>query len=138
MTSWRSDLRADVRAAISGSARFGEFTTLNIWAKSVNAADLPAIGTGIPRETADRETLDSTTRSPLLAVVVKRMGADLEDLADADSAEIERLVMGVYDGTDVQPDLTETTYSEDPGGQRPVSTLTLMFVVPHWITDPLT
>jgi hypothetical protein len=138
MTDWRSDLRTDVRAAIAGSDRFGDFTALNIWAKSVNAGDLPAIGTGIPRETSDRESLDSTVRRPLLAVVVKRVGTGLEDLADADSAEIERLVMDVYDGTDVQPDLTETTYSEDPGGQRPVSTLTLMFAVPHWIADPLT
>lgn len=138
MTAWRSALRTDVRAAIAGSDRFGDFTMISIWAKAVNADELPAIGTGVPRETTDRESLDSTVRRPLLAVVVKRVGTDLEDLADADSAEIERLVMGVYDGTDVQPDLTETNYSEDPGGQRPVSTLTLMFAVSHWIADPLT
>ncbi|PYG33120.1 hypothetical protein [Pelagimonas varians] len=137
MTDWRKGARAAVRTSLQESARFSEFKRLNIWTKSINAEDLPSIGCGIPRETSGRDSHDSTARMMTLAVVVKRVGGDLEDLADDDAAEIEGLVMAALDGEGELPELTETTYSEDNAGQSSVSTLALMFNVTTWPADPL-
>lgn len=137
MTVWRTNARTAVRAALTESDRFDGFKALNIWAKSINAEDLPSIGSGIPRETSNLDGLDSSERQTSLAVVVKRVGANLEDLGDEDAAEIERLVVAALSDECELPELKETNYSEDTSGQRPVSTLAMMFTITNWPADPL-
>lgn len=121
------------RTALAAAPRFAGFKALNIWAKSINAGDLPMIGVGSPGATVDDEGLDSTSRTIRLIVVIKRAGANLETLADADEAAAEIAVIGGV--TDAR--LLQTDYSEDSTGSAPVSTLTLQFAVSAWLAEPL-
>lgn len=121
------------RTALAAEPRFAGFTSLNIWAKSINAEDLPMIGVGSTGATVDEQGLDSTSRTGRLIVVIKRAGADLEAHADLDEIAAERAVIGGV--TDAM--LLQTDYSEDSTGAAPVSTLTLQFGVMYWPADPL-
>jgi hypothetical protein len=121
------------RAALAAVPRFGGWTALNIWAKSINAASLPMIGVGSPGGSIARDGLETTERVAQIYVVIKRSGADLENHADADEAAVEIAVMSVLDSCD----LTQVSYAEDTTGQEPVSTLTLQFSVTYWLDDPL-
>lgn len=131
MTHHRDRLRAELRAAFNASPRFGAWTKISIWAKAINASDLPAYGFGITGEAAEADAFGSSQRRPALVIVVKRFGVDLEDLEAADAAEIEALIEGLW-ADDFGPELVETTYSEDAQGEAAVSTLALRFQLTTW------
>lgn len=129
MTQHRDEYRTALRAAVAADPRFGSWPRLNIWAKSVNAEDLPMIGVGIPTDAEERVGLGNVEAATRVVVVVKRTGADLEDVEAEDAAAIRSLVVSALLNSHTGVDLTETSYSEDTSGQQPVSTLALMFRV---------
>lgn len=133
MTVRNKIFRDDVRSAIKGAEHFADFSQLGIWDKGINSSALPAFGAGVPRWNTDlHHSHDSSERTCTLIVVVKRAGGGLEDLADEDSAEIERLVCELLDSEDQEVSLQECTYQEDTGGEQTIATLSMMFVIKYW------
>lgn len=133
MTVKNKIFRDGVRNAISTAERFADFGQVGIWDKKVNSDVLPAFGVGVPRWNTDlHHSFDSSERMSTLIVVVKRVGGGLEDLADEDSAEIERLVCELLDSEGQEVSLQEGTYQEDTGGEQTIATLSMMFVIKYW------
>lgn len=137
MTSSNKIIRDTVRSAISAAAHFTDFEQIGIWEKKVNADNLPGFAVGTPRWAPDlQHSFDTSERQVTLIVVVKRATGALEDLADADSDAIENLVLQSLDTNEREVSLTECTYQEDTGGDRPISTLSMMFIIKSWPANP--
>jgi hypothetical protein len=133
MTVLNKPIRDGVRQMIADSTRFSDFGQVGIWDKKVNAEELPAFGVGIPRWSPDlNHSFDNSEVSTTVIVVAKRVGSGLEDLADEDSDEIQRLVSDLLDTDEQEVALQECTYQEDTGGAQPVATLSMMFVIKYW------
>ncbi|MGH1447430.1 MAG: hypothetical protein ACRBBO_15455 [Cognatishimia sp.] len=133
MTVKNKPIRDGVRQAIKDSTRFSDFGQVGIWDKKVNAEDLPAFGVGVPRWSPELDhSFNNSEITTTVIVVVKRVAGDLEDLTDEDSDEIQRLVCDLLDTDEQEVSLQECTYQEDTGGEKPVATLSMMFVIKYW------
>lgn len=137
MTLSNKVIRDTVRAEINASSDFSNFTRFGVWEKKVNAKNLPGYAVGTPRWAPDlHHSFDTSERQVTLIVVVKRATGALEDLADADSDAIEDLVLQSLDTNAQEVSLTECTYQEDTSGDRPISTLSMMFIIKSWPANP--
>lgn len=131
---YRSSYRAAARAALALADRTAGMTQLTAWAGNIDADLLPVLGVVTPQEQSERSTHDSYERSTLLQVVVKRLGGDdIEDVLDADAAEIEpRIMQAIEDVGGVQCLLDSLSITVGGDGEQKIGTLIATFRVTSW------
>jgi|26BtaG_2_1085354.scaffolds.fasta_scaffold00151_25 hypothetical protein len=133
MTSKIADVLATARGAISADPRFAAFQTFRIWDKRINETSLPAFGVGVPRWTDDeKHTHSSGEVVTTIVIALKRSDGDLESLAFEDAASIKALLLSALEDEAHELNFQEATYQEDSAGEKPVSTLSMMFSFTYW------
>lgn len=137
MPHYRTAFRQAARLALQADPTFGSFTLLSAWAENIDADTLPVIAVATPKETKEIVTFGSSQRTTQLHVIAKRRGGDdLEDQLDADSIEIERIVIGAL-WSDTTPCSLQETDIRVEGQQQRVGTLMMTFTILTWPIDPI-
>ncbi|WP_416368585.1 hypothetical protein [Tritonibacter mobilis] len=133
MTSKISEALSVARGVISADPHFAGFQKFRIWDKRINETSLPAFGVGVPRWTDDdKQTQTSGEVVATIVIALKRSDGDLESLAFEDAAAIKALLLSALEDDEHMLNLQETTYQEDSAGEKPVSTLSMMFSFTYW------
>ncbi|NVK57323.1 MAG: hypothetical protein HWE26_17100 [Alteromonadaceae bacterium] len=134
---YRSQFRADVRAALQADPLLAGITYLSAWAENIDPDTLPVMGVVTPSERSRVESHTSVEKGTLLQVVLKRRGdEDIEDDLDDDTAVIEATVIAALRTLQTQCVLEETTTVVDGSGGRRIGTATLSFRVTTWRAGP--
>lgn len=138
MSHWRSDYRTSVRAALAARPRFASFRIMKIWPGSIDDASLPVIGVLTPTEPVARDSQKSATRRTLLQVALRRIGGeDVEDILDADSDEIEAVVLAALRTPARRAQLEELTIVSNSLSEAYVGTLVMSFRIQSFRSEPV-
>lgn len=119
----RKVIRDAGRAALAALFPFRQASSQ--WRLPTNAEELPVWSVATPQETIVQMDKRHWDRAVVLQIVVKRAGADLEDLLDEDAAAIEAAVVPALRLICREADLTETIIDMDSAGSAPVGQLVL-------------
>ncbi|APG45692.1 MULTISPECIES: hypothetical protein [Phaeobacter] len=133
MTTKIAETLSTARATITADPRFAGFRQFGIWDKRITEDSLPAFGVGVPRWTDDdKDTLTSGEAVTTVVIALKRSDGDLESLAFEDAAAIKALLLSALEDEAHELSFQEATYQEDTAGEKPVSTLSMMFSFTYW------
>lgn len=137
MSHPRGTIRAAVRAALAGSARFAGFTDLRAFSRDVDPTHYPFFVVMTPRELTEMAAPGAVTRATDVLVGVRRLGGDeLEDLLDEDSAEIEALVLPVLAANGGELFGLETTETDvNADGSRRIGGINMTFRVVRYTPE---
>lgn len=131
--SYRSLYRTAAIAALRAAPRTRPMAVLSAWAGNIDVDALPVMGVVTPQERSTPSTHGSFERVTMLQVVVKRAGGDdLEDILDADAAEIEPVIMMAVGSEDVQCLLEDLSIVVNAEGGQKIGTLIQTFRVTSW------
>tara|TARA_R110002020_G_scaffold474099_2_gene704503 strand:- start:6446 stop:6871 length:426 start_codon:yes stop_codon:yes gene_type:complete len=123
----RSDMRAQVRAALEASPDLAGVKVYRSWAQSLGQTNLPAIGVATPSERTRGATGNSVDRDTALIVQYVQTGDDeLDDHLDDISAVIEPLVLEALSGFELF-EITSTDIEISGEGETLTGRLTLTF-----------
>lgn len=133
MSHYRSEFRAEVRAALAVHARFAGITIMRVWPGSVDTATLPVLGVLTPQERSTPDTQKTTSRGTLMQIALRRLGGDeVEDVLDEDSDAIEAVVISTLRRPDRNCVLEDTSIVSNSEGHSFVGTLVMSFRVTSW------
>jgi len=131
--TYRSGYRAAAIAALKSAPLMRGATVLSAWAGSIDVETLPVMGVVTPQERSKPSTHGSFERVTKMQVVLKRTGGDdLEDILDADAAEIEPVIMMAVGSGDVQCLLEDLSIVVNAEGGQKIGTLIQTFRVTSW------
>jgi len=131
--TYRSGYRAAAIAALKSAPLTRGATVLSAWAGSIDVETLPVMGVVTPQERSTPSTHGSFERVTMMQVVLKRTGGDdLEDVLDADAAEIEPVIMMAVGSGDVQCLLEDLSIVVNAEGGQKIGTLIQTFRVTSW------
>lgn len=137
MSHWRSEYRTSVRTALAARPRFADVRILKVWPGSIDDASLPVIGVLTPNEPVARDSQNSATRRTLLQVALRRTGGeDIEDMLDADSDEIEAVVLAALRTLARRVQLEEMSVVSDSRSEAYVGTLVMSFRILSFRSEP--
>lgn len=135
--SYRRTLRLAARSALAAAPALAGFTSMSAWAQNIDAHLLPVFGVATPRETAGRDSHDTSRREVSVMVVLKRLGDDgLEDTLDDDADVVEPLINAALRSAERDCEMRDLSITVSGDGARRVGTLQMTFTVTLWTDDP--